>query len=290
MAVFGKAAPKVTDQTDGLKPLSLEDLEQVARTALEDAVDFRDSELEPVRELVDKYYQGETRLKKIKGRSQVIVTKVRDAVKSVVPSLARIFTQTDTVAEFYSDDEEDQQICIDATKYCNNVFHKFGGYNALIQASTDALKARIGVVKVSVENKQVISHKIYDKASLGNVVPLGNMTEESEDESVITNKRTIKIWKLDPLAPESFLISSDALDVETARLCAHQEEKRISELVEMGIPYSKLKDIASSTSDSSEDEERKGYEREKEEGSLTQKLFCVLMQMVMASQSFVNCV
>jgi hypothetical protein len=100
--------PKAKDK--GPKPLTIEELENVARIALDNAVDFRDSEIQGDRELADKYYQGETRLEIEKGRSQVIVTKVRDAVKSVVPSLARIFTQTDEIAEFYSDDEEDQQI------------------------------------------------------------------------------------------------------------------------------------------------------------------------------------
>ena len=265
---FNKTTVTASSDVNEPKAMSPEDLEQVARVALEDAVDFRDSELESIRELVDKYYQGETRLPIPKGRSKVIVTKVRDAVRSVIPSMARIFTQTDTIAEFYSDDEEDQQISAEATKYCNNVYHKFDGYSALIQATTDALKAKVGIVKVSVENKQIISHRIFKKEEASNVIPLGTATEESEEESVFTQKRFIKVWKLQALAPESFLISSDALDVETARLCAHQEEKRISELIEMGISYDLLKDLPISSSINSEDNERKGYDREKEAGSV----------------------
>lgn len=252
------------------RELSLEDIERVARVALDDAVDFRDSELQDIRELSDAYYQGKTRLEKTKGRSQVVVTKVRDAVKSVIPSLARIFTQTDTIAEFYSDDEEDQQFCMDATRYCNNVFSKYDGYRAIIESSIDSLKARVGVIKVTVENKQIVSHKVYKKADVTNVIPLGEVTEESEDEVVYTGKRTIKVWSLKPLAPESFLISPDATDIDTARLCAHQEEKRISDLVEMGLPYEKLVEIASSSQLNTEDDERKNYSREKEEGTATE--------------------
>jgi len=65
------------------------------------------------------------------------------------------------------------------------------------------------------------------------------------------------------------LISSDATCIEEARICAHQEEKRISELVEMGIPYEQLKDLPSSSELNSEESERKNYDREKEDGSLT---------------------
>jgi hypothetical protein len=268
--IFGKEQVVSGDQgpsPDDLRPLDLSEIEQVARIALDEAVDFRDSELEGVRELSDSYYKGETRLKKIKGRSQVIVTKVRDGVKSVVPSLARIFTQTDTIAEFYSDDEEDQQICSDATKYCNNVYHKFDGYTALIESATDALKARVGIIKVTVENKQVVSHKIYANQEADNVIPLGNVTEQSSDEKVYTTKRNIKVWKLQSLKPECFLISSDATCIDEARLCAHQEEKAISDLVEMGIPYDELKDIPSSSQINNEDSERKDYDREKEQGT-----------------------
>jgi hypothetical protein len=266
MAIFGNKA-EIEPEVSGPKPLTAEDIERIASLALDDAVDFNESELEGVRELSDKYYQGETRLTKLKGRSQVIVTKVRDGVKSVIPSLARIFTQTDTVAEFYSDDEEDQQLCADATKYCNNVYHKYGGYVALIEGATDALKARVGVIKVTVKNKQIVSHRIYNKAELDNVIPLGTTTEESSEELVQTNKRTVKVWELKPLTPESFLISPDATGVDDALICAHQEEKRISDLVEMGLPYADLIKIPSSEKISTEDAERKGYQRSKSDGT-----------------------
>ena len=268
-AIFDSKAEDKAEKASGLKALTAEEIENVARVALDDAVDFRDSELEGVRELSDSYYRGETRLAKIKGRSQVIVTKVRDAIKSVIPSIARIFTQTDTIAEFYSDNEEDQQICSDATTYCNNVFHKFGGYKALIESSTDALKARVGIIKVTVENKQIVSHKIYQKSALDNVIPLGTTTEESGEDIVQTNKRTVKVWRLEPLLPETFLISPDATCVEDARICAHQEEKRISDIVEMGIAYEDIKDIPSSDPINDEDVERKGFHRPKENGTVT---------------------
>lgn len=263
-----KSEEKAESKEKGPKPLEMEELEAIARQAIDDAVDFRDTELQTDRELADNYYKGETRLEKTEGRSQVIVTKVRDAVKSVIPSLARIFTQTDNVAVFYSDDEEDQQICIDATQYCNSIYHKYGGYKAIIEAATDALKARVGVIKVTVENKQIVSHKVYKKAELGNVIPIGTTTEESEDEMVQTMTRNIKVWRLEPLPPETFLISSSATSIENARLCAHQEEKSISDLVELGLPYEELVDIPSSGVINTEDDERKDYSRRKDDGTL----------------------
>lgn len=257
-------------KSKGPQPLTLEELENVARVAIDNAVDFRDSEIQTDRELADEYYQGKTRLPLENGRSQVIVTKVRDGVKQVVPSLARIFTQTDEIAEFYSDDEEDQQICADATRYCNNVYHKYEGYRAIIMASTDALKAKVGVIKVTVQNKQVVSHKIYKKTDVEDDVTLpGVVTEESDDEVVQSVNRTIRVWELKPLAPETFLISPDATTIDEARLCAHQEERFVSDLVEMGLPYDDLMEIPSSSRASlnTEDQERKDFVREKDENS-----------------------
>jgi hypothetical protein len=263
-----KAGPKSMEP----KALTIEEIESIARVALDDAVDFRDSEIQDERELADKYYQGQTRLETVEGRSKVVVTKVRDAVKQVIPSLARIFTQIDEIAEFYSDDEEDQKLCSDATRYCNNVYHKHDGYKAIIEASIDALKAKAGIIKVTVQNKQVVSHKIYKKSDVQeNVVLLGETTEETDEEIIQTYNRNIKVWELKALAPENFLISPDATHPDEARLCAHQEEKRISDLVEMGLPYDELINIPSSTSSSTntEDAERKDFDYEKEDGANT---------------------
>lgn len=268
MSKVFKGSVEKSSKKEEKEELTLEDIERIARFAVDAAVDFRDSELQGPRELADKYYQGETNLELTKGRSKVIVTKVRDGVRSVIPSIARIFTQTDDIAVFYSDDEEDQQICMDATEYCNNVYSKFEGYKALIEASTDALKARVGVIKVTVENKTVVSHKIYKKADLGNVVPLGVTTEESDEEMVQTHSRQIKVWRLEPLAPENFLISSEATNIDDARLVAHQEEKMISDLVAMGLDFEELKKIEESDAVNTEDQERKGFYRRNDDGAL----------------------
>lgn len=265
--IFGKSSTSLSSQYEKLRPLTLEEIEQVARFAIDEAVDFQDSELQPIRELSDQYYQGKTRLPTTKGRSAVIVTKVRDAVKSVVPSLARIFTQTDKVAEFYSDDEEDQQICKDATLFCNNIYAKYEGYKAVIEASTDALKARVGIVEVSLEDKQLTAHATYNKQDIGDVQLPGEVTEESDSQVVMTVKKTVKVWGLTAVAPEEFIISHDATSIDNARLCGTRRHERISDLVEMGFDYETLKDIPSGSTENSEDTNRKDFDREKDEGA-----------------------
>jgi len=258
-----------TKEGDRPKKLSAKEVEQVARTFVEDCVDFRDSELSAHREKTDKYYRGETDLPTPEGRSKVIVSKVRDGVRSVVPSLARIFTQTDKVGEFYSDNEEDQVICRDATLYCNNVFWKFGGYKALIEAATDSLKAKVGVLKISLEEKTYVTHLNYKANALKDgQVEIDNVTEANDEEVVQTNTSKRMVWAFNPLPPEEFLIHPSATCIEYAIACCHQREETISNLIEMGFLFDQLKDIPSSTSLNTEDKERKQQFRERDEGTL----------------------
>lgn len=88
------------NQTPGMTP---ERAQKYVQRVLQDAVNFMESTLQGPRELADIYYQGGTDLIAPDGRSQVIVDCVRAGVQSVIPSIARIFTQTDTVAEFWTD-------------------------------------------------------------------------------------------------------------------------------------------------------------------------------------------
>lgn len=252
-----------------LKPLTHDDVEKIANNYMDECVDFRDSELQQPRVRIDKYYRGETDLPLVDGRSQVVVTKVRDGVKSVIPSLARIFMQTDTVGEFYSDDEEDQALCKDATLYCNNVFWKYDGYRALISAAIDSLKAKVGIIKVSLENKQIVSHLNYNAGIIKEgEVELDNITEANDEELVQTNTSTRKVWSFTPIPPEEFLIHPTATSVENAVACAHERELSLSDLVEMGFDFDEIKDIpAAGDSINYEDSERKGYDRNKDDGS-----------------------
>lgn len=217
-----------------LSPIAAEDMQSIVKRAIEDAREFIDEDIAPARELADAYYRGRTAVKQTPGRSAIVVTRVRDAVKSVVPSLARVFTQSDTIAEFTSEMEADEKICVQQTLYVNQVFHKFGGYQALIQACTDALKSRVGVVKVSLDRKPVATHSFEDlvtpeqlqmlqtdetQAITEITPPMPAPEGEGEVYGVVLTKQSFRNrWHLDPVPPESFFISRNATSLEDARV------------------------------------------------------------------------
>ena len=251
---------------DPTKPhvMSREDVEKIVRELADKARDFNEGELSEGRELADEYYQGKTRLKITKGRSKVIVSKVRDGIKSIIPSVARVFTSTDTIAEFTSDAEEDEKLCKDATIYCSSVFWKNNGYEVIIEGTTDALKARIGVAMVDVEDVEVPVHEQYalqNGATLEEAAPLvdGKITESSDSEFVATKKSTRTKWTIEAIPPEEFIIDEGATSIEKSRLCAWSRNMKIYDVIEKGFKYSDLKD-ADSYEESDEKASRQGHD------------------------------
>lgn len=262
-----------------LRPLSAETLHKIVQMEILDASDFISSDLAIMRMNADKYYQGETSVPHEEGRSAVIITAVRDGVNAVLPSIARIFTQNDVVAEFYSDDEEDQEICRQATLYVNSVYHKFGGYQCIIHGTTDALKAKVGVVKVQLEKQPIGGHTISDELTQDELDEVdkdenSELTEISEPISdpltgeqrwnaVVRRQSYKNVWHLDPVPPEEFIISRGATTIESARLVGTLQTMRVYEAVAMGLDPDELFQHAGSTFDggtaSSEDQERKKY-------------------------------
>jgi hypothetical protein len=279
---------KAAKDPDALAPMSREDLETVVRVLMETGKDFNESELSDKRELADQYFQGKTRLKITKGRSQVIVTKVRDGLKSVLASAARVYTSDDTIAQFTSDAEEDEKLCTDATIYCNSVFWKNGGYEALIEGTTDALKARIGVVMVDVEDIEVPVHSNYalkNGATVDEASEMvdGMITEASEEEVVATSKSTRTKWTLQAIPPEEFIVDADATSIETCRLSAWSRNTKIYDILEKGFKYSDIKDA-----DAEEEDDEDSLRKDREDNEDTETPKDPTSREVLFTQAFVR--
>lgn len=255
-----------------LQPLDEEQIKNIVQTLCMQATEFMDSQISPIRITIDKYYQGESSLPFEKGRSSLIITKVRDAVKSVIPSIARIFTQNETVAEFSSEDEEDEQLCQDQTLFVNNVYDKFGGYSALIQGSTDSLKARVGVTKVWLEQKELKSHRSVtvshqdemDMLTEDSMTSVTNQSppDENGNVAVVLSKRSIrKVWHLDPIPPESFFIDSAATCIDDFRVVGTRVNMTVYEAQKIGLPVDELLELSGSGGDASDQMQAERNER-----------------------------
>lgn len=242
-----------------LRPLEQDNIQAIVKNAIFDAREFIDEDIAPWREQADAYYRGKTAVQQVPGRSKIVVTRVRDAVKSVLPSLARVFTQSDTIAEFTSEVEADEKICMQQTLFVNQVFHKFGGYQALIQACTDALKARVGIIKVSLERTPVAVHTFEDLVTPEQLQMLQTdetqmITEQTppmpapdgqgEVYGVVLTKQSFRNkWHLDPVPPESFFISRNATRLEDARVVGTAINMEVWEAIQtLGLTLEDLAD------------------------------------------------
>lgn len=258
--IFNKGQKR--KKSSKMDPLTKEELEQIVGYEIQRACVFMDSNITGPRQLAEKYYQGETRLKVEEGSSSVVVTKVRDTIKSVVPSIARVFTQSDVICEFGSEDEEDQKIIKDSTVYCNNVFHKFGGFTALIHASIDSMKARVGVVRVDVVKKQIATH---DSTQIMSQEEIDDISENEESDVQVTEigdqagvdeetglplyqvstTRNVyrKIWDIKCYPPEEFFVDEEATCTDDARIHGFRSNKYVHEVVSMGVALEELEGV-----------------------------------------------
>ena len=100
---------------DDLEPLTDDEIEGIVSTAIDDAVDFIESDIAPDRIKAQRYFDGEVDIGYEDGRSRVVATKVRDTVRAVKPSLMRIFLSSGRYVEYVPRQPEDVQIAEQAT-------------------------------------------------------------------------------------------------------------------------------------------------------------------------------
>jgi hypothetical protein len=123
------------------------EIEAILQDAMAQAVDFVESEITDQRIKAQRYFDGQVDIGYEDGRSKVVATKVRDTVRSVKPSIMRVFMSTAKPVEFMPKGPEDVAAAEQATQYIHYVFTKNNGYRVLNDAIHDALIKKNGIVK-----------------------------------------------------------------------------------------------------------------------------------------------
>lgn len=114
-----------------------------------DAIEYIDQELSPFRALASKYYQGEPFGDEEEGRSQVVMTDLRDTVLMIMPSLMRVFFGAEYAVEYGPTNPQQVEMAEAATDYVNQVVIRKDNRGALAfyEWFKDALVKRLGIVK-----------------------------------------------------------------------------------------------------------------------------------------------
>jgi hypothetical protein len=198
------------------------------------------------------YFLGELFGNEEDGRSQVIMTEVRDTILAMLPSLLRIFTGGDKVIEFVPKGAEDVQAAEQATDLINYVFMQENpGFRILHDAMKDALVLKTGVLtwyKVDYEEVESYAYSGLLPEEIALLTSDPDVTVESLTEVVDmttgmakTDLRIRRVkrnprYVVECIPPEQFLIDNEAASIDEAIYVGRRKLATISELVAMGYP------------------------------------------------------
>ena len=234
----------------------------VVKAAIDDAENYIDDYIAPRRELSMSFYRGDFLGNEEEGRSQVVMTEVRDTIQAMMPSLLRIFTASENAVEFAPRSPEDIAGAQQATDTVNYVFYSENpGFQILYDGIKDALISKTGIFKWRAEEIKSISESEYsglDAEQYALLVsdpenevievsvkyveqtvndPMTGMPMSSSQETYeVKVRRTKKKLKyiVQCIPPEEFLIARNARDLDTADYVGHRKLATVSELVAMG--------------------------------------------------------
>jgi len=237
---------KVTDES--LKP--------IVDAEISAAIGYFSSELAEERSTSMDRYLGEPLGTEMEGRSRVQTRDVMDVIEWILPSLIRIFTDSNSAVTFEPVGPEDEQQAEQETDYINYLFYKKNnGFLLLYTWFKDALLQKNGIIKSYPEMEKETTRETYtnltdeefnylnsDKANeliehethgIPDYDGLGANILHDATFLRTEDKTSIKICNV---APEEFLISSDirTIDPKEARFTAQRTYLTVSDLKEMG--------------------------------------------------------
>jgi len=268
-------------------------IEGIVQDAVQDAIDFIESEIADDRIKAQRYFDGEVDIGEEDGRSRVVATKVRDTVRAIKPSLMRVFLANERPVEYIPRGQEDVQAAQQATQYMHWAFSRMGGYSIINDVFHDALIKKTGVVKtyweryteaetynysnlteaefvaiVNDDSVDVIEHSIETEIVID---PMGMEVEQPRHYLTVSRKNEKGRLMAEAVPPEEFFVDRNARSIEDFYVCGHRRELRVSDLVDMGFDFDDVYDLdgigSSDTYSEAEDFERRGYQMEEEEQS-----------------------
>ncbi len=270
------------------KEKSFTEVEGIVQDAIAQAVDFVESEITQDRIKAQRYFDGEVDIGFEDGRSSVVATKVRDTVRSVKPSLMRVFMSTARPVEYVPKGPEDTAFAEQATDYIHYVFNQNDGFRVINDAFHDSLVKKQGVVKAYWETRyrtETYSYKMLSEEEYSFIMDDSDITllEETMTASMSVDEMGVEIevpsysikvsrqipegkLKIESVPPEEFYINSQARTLDDAYVVAHRTEMRVGDLVEMGYSFESVYNLDSlygaADISEAEDIERRGYSQD----------------------------
>ncbi len=227
---------------------------------IQSSLGFYSSDLSTQRKEALKYYLGEPLGNEVEGRSSVVSQDILEVVEAMLPSLMRMFTQSDKMVNFDPQQAEDVPYAEQITDYCNFIFNRDNnGFEILHSMFKTALLQKNGFCKVywkkskkqKKESYKHLDETQYQALLIDDEIELLNVEEISEVDGIFYDvelRRTEEYGRcqIDPVPPEEILVSARAKNLKDCNFIAHRVAKTVSELIDMGFNKKDVENLPSS--------------------------------------------
>ena len=284
----------------------------IVRNEIEQSIGHYDTEYSQDRIDAMDYYLGEPFGNEQPNRSQVVSTEVSDTIEHIMPSLMRIFTQSDDYVSFTPHGPEDIASAQQASDYVNWIINTDNrGFEVMHNWFKDALILKAGVVKTNWEESTEVTTEEYeglndeeltilladeeieiieqDVTVVGEdmMLPDGNIVPAPMVYDIkLRRSKTDGRVNVENVPPEEFLIEARAKSIEDANFVAHRTNMSVSDLVAMGYDRDEVEKYAG-TSDLETSEERTSRFEDIETGSSHDSLDPT-MRDVLVTESYIK--
>ena len=236
------------------------ELLQVISQEVQNSLGYYTSDLSEQRRQSLKYYLGEPYGNEMEGRSSVVTQELLETVESVLPSLMRMFTQSDRMVRFEPTQPEDSKYAESISNYCNHIFYKDNdGFNVLYDLFKTALLQKNGFCKIywsttqeqRKEQYRDLTEIEYNSLLLDTEVEITKVDEKTTEDSLFPVKYDVEVKrnkdlgrvKIESVPPEDILVSKRATSMKDCNFIAHRVYKTRSELIDMGYDADIVNDL-----------------------------------------------
>jgi hypothetical protein len=284
-----KVTENLSTDIAATEPMDDAELQAIITQDLTDAVSYVDSDLSPTRAKGTEYYRGDLFGNEVEGNSKVVAMEVRDTVSAMLPSLMRVFFNSENVVEFAPRGPEDVKMAQQATDYANYVFQNDNsGFLTTYAIFKDALVRKCGIAKFWWEDEEKVRIEEYsglDDQTLemlmqepgAEVKIVVSYPDPEVDEMQMTTidpmtgqpvampapmihdvqiKRITKDGRIRIMAvpPEELLLDRRARSFDDSTIIAHRQMATVADLIAMGYDQDEIEENLSTTDLDSNDE------------------------------------
>jgi hypothetical protein len=242
----------------------IDEYSTVVRAMIDDSKSFEDDVLGPDRDENLNYFYGEIPATEGEGKSTAVSTDFRDTVMAILPSLIRIFTSSERVANCVPNHQGQEEAAKQCTDYINYIlWEDNSGFLILHDIIKDALRCKTGVTRWWTDHSEEVHEKEFSNVTVEQIQML---ISENPTVEILEHQRhpfipnmlamlRVRYTESKPLVKimsvplDEFRVSRKARDVDGAQLIGHDQIVPMSDLVKQGYSVDEILEYSNTTAD-----------------------------------------